>query len=190
MLSFLYHDPSFPSDLAAIFECTMRMCIRPECESDRIFVEFALREIKSQKRETSGSSEETQDAGKDAISNLNAKLDDFLSMYENMDDEEEEEEENENEMVTEQENNESFVNIGSSFTCALCHGSETSGERNTPVLLCHFDKSRINSKRSFFSFIIIELDTYNGLFHEANLDKTQPIPKQYQECIRSYFIFQ
>ena len=144
MLSFLYHDSSFPSDLADLLQCTMKMCIRAECESDRRFVDIALRERESKKRESTDSPKETQDAGKDAISNMNAKLDDFLSMYEDVD-EEEEEEDSKQEMVVEKEANEAFVSIGSSFTCALCHGSDTIGERNTPLLLCHYNKSRINS---------------------------------------------
>ena len=34
MLSFLYHDSSFPSDLNTLLESTMKMCIRPDNDSD------------------------------------------------------------------------------------------------------------------------------------------------------------
>lgn len=144
MLSFLYHDSSFPSDLNTLLESTMKMCIRPDNDSDNTFVTLALRERESQKRESSNPVEEIQGAGKEAISNLNAKLDDFLSMYADEDDDEEEEE-NHQEMIEEKEKDMIFTTISSSFTCALCHGSETAGSRNTPLLLCHYDKSQVNS---------------------------------------------
>ena len=144
MLSFLYHDSSFPSDLNTLLESTMRMCIRPNNDSDHIFISLALRDRDSQKRESSNPAEEIQGVGKEAISNLNAKLDDFLSMYADMDDEDDEAE-NQQEMIEEKEKDSFFTTIGNPFTCALCHGSETAGSRNTPLLLCHYDKSQVNS---------------------------------------------
>lgn len=114
---------------------TMEMCVRPECESDAAFISFVTRERESQKRSLAEVSTE-QPCVNEAITELNSKLDDFLNMYS---DSEESVDEEQLSLTT------SEVMLSESFTCALCHGDDTTGIENTPLLLCHVDDSKMNS---------------------------------------------
>lgn len=112
---------------------TMELCVRPECESDGSFISFVTRKRESQKRDLAEVSSKEPGVN-EAITELNSKLDDFLNMCSDSE-----------ESVSEEVSlTNSKVVLSESFTCALCHGDDTTGIENTPLLLCHIDETNMN----------------------------------------------
>ena len=104
------------------------MCIRPEVQSDSSFIQLVLRERSSEKRALPTEEEPPQNQN---LADINNRLDDFLAMFED------EDEDAEN---AEEESNNTIVSLCTPFTCVFCHGSETDGEENMPVLLGQFSE--------------------------------------------------
>lgn len=133
MLSFFYHYPDFPTDLKSLLEDTLKMCVRSECEEDTHFMNLLFKERESQKRDSPSPLEKPKEENL-SIQALNSKLDDFLALYEGMEEIEEEE-----------KTEDAVVPIGNPFTCAFCHGEECDPDSNPALLLCHFDHSQTHS---------------------------------------------
>ena len=109
------------------------MVQRDDHPEDAAFINRVLKEEEA-KAEEAKKTEEPSVSASAVLNSVTSKLDDFLSMVEDDEDEE---------LVRTTSSRCQTKTISPSFTCALCHSSETDSMENTPMLLCHVNYDRL-----------------------------------------------
>ena len=138
MLGFIYHHKSFPDDLRADIEFTLKRCIRDGVAQDAHVVD----QILSYKTSEAPASSPAATASSSALQDLNSKLDSFLSMFDTDDSEDSDGVSSSVEAAKSPE----VVDLSAPFVCSLCHENNVSSPSDVPLLLCHEEMS-FNTRR-------------------------------------------